>query len=242
MLLEIAAFNYHSALLAARAGADRIEICENMPEGGVTPSYGAVKKLMEQVNVPVFPMVRPRGGDFLYSPEELSVMEEDIRLFKDLGCQGVVLGLLHADGSVDTENTARLVKLAAPMEVTFHRAFDRAADPMQALEAIITTGCKRVLTSGQMPVATEGTPLLKKLVDIAAGRIIILPGCGVTSENAALILKETGAVEIHSSARKTIDSRMAYLNADLKENLQTYSMDTDDIDKMKKVLSTLKIN
>lgn len=134
------------------------------------------------------------------------------------------------------------MKLAAPMEVTFHRAFDRAADPMQALEAIIATGCKRVLTSGQMPVATEGIPLLKKLVAVAAGRIIILPGCGVTSENAALILKETGAVEIHSSARKTIDSRMAYLNAYLKENLQTYSMDTDDIDKMKKALSTLKIN
>jgi len=134
-MLEIAVFNIGSALLAVEAGADRLELCENPAEGGTTPSYGTLKMAKEKINIPVFPIIRVRGGDFLYSDDEFAVMKKDIELCKQLGFEGIVIGLLNADGTVDADRTKQLTDLAYPMEVTFHRAFDRAADPLQALEA-----------------------------------------------------------------------------------------------------------
>src|SRR4051794_24537161 len=151
--LEIAAFNIQSALVAAKAGADRIELCENPADGGTTPSFGTLKTVREKINIPVFPIVRPRGGDFLYSDEEFEVIKKDVVLIKSLGFEGIVFGLLKKDGTIDKQRTAKLVELAYPIEVTFHRAFDRAVEPLHALEEIITCGCQQILTSGQVPNA-----------------------------------------------------------------------------------------
>src|SRR6476620_10415269 len=164
-ILEIAVFNICSALAAEKAGADRIELCENPAEGGTTPSFGTLKIVREKINIPVFPIVRPRGGDFLYSNEEFEVIKKDVRLIKDLGFEGIVVGLLKKDGTIDTRQTGKLVELAYPMEVTFHRAFDRAAEPLHAMEEIITCGCQRILTSGQVPNAVDGKELIQQLIE-----------------------------------------------------------------------------
>ena len=237
--LEIAAFNLQSALLAAKAGADRIEICDNMFEGGTTPSYGTIKSLKAKLNIPVFAMVRARGGDFLYSADEFEAMEKDLELFKNIGCDGVVFGFLNADGTVDKDKTSRFVELAYPMEVTFHRAFDRANDPLKALEEIIDCGCQRILTSGQLPVATEGINLLKQLVELANDRIIILPGCGVLGNNIKTLAQQTGAVELHSSARIMQPSLMQYSNKLMQETLETVSVNVEEIIKMKQELNSI---
>ena len=173
-ILEIAVFNISSALAAANAGADRIELCENPTEGGTTPSFGTLKAIREKIAIPVFPIVRPRGGDFLYSDEEFEVIKKDVLLIKDLGFEGIVFGLLKKDGTIDKQRTAKLVELAYPLEVTFHRAFDRAAEPSRSLEEIITCGCQRILTSGQVPNAVDGKELIKQLVQQADERIIAI--------------------------------------------------------------------
>lgn len=233
MTLEIAVFNIESALIAAKAGADRLELCENPGEGGTTPSYGTLKTVKEKISIPVFPIIRPRGGDFLYNEEEFEVMKKDVALCRDLGFEGVVIGLLREDGSVDTERTRELVSIAYPMEVTFHRAFDRSADPMAALEDIISCGCQRILTSGQVPNAGDALDLLKRLVDKADDRIIILPGSGVRSANARQIADYTGAKELHSSARKSIPSRMKFRNPGMNEELKNTTVDPEEIRLMK---------
>lgn len=236
MILEIAVFNIESALLAVSAGADRLELCENPGEGGTTPSYGTLKIVREKVSIPVFPIIRVRGGDFLYSNDEFAVMKKDIELCKQLGFEGVVIGLLHADGSVDAERTKELVDLAYPMEVTFHRAFDRAADPLAAMETIIHCGCHRILTSGQVPNAGDGKELIKQLVEQANDRIIIMPGSGVRSSNIKEIADFTGAVELHSSARKVMGSGMNAQKQSMNEDLKTVSVDIEEIRRMKEAL------
>src|SRR5580693_6855393 len=160
MLLEICAFNLPAALVAQGAGADRIELCAGAEEGGVTPSAGLIRMAREKLRIPVYPIIRPREGDFLYSEEEFRIMLRDVELCRGLGCDGVVIGMLLADGRVDQVRCGRLVETAYPMGVTFHRAFDRAADPFVALEAIIRIGCERILTSGQRPLAMEGSQLI----------------------------------------------------------------------------------
>lgn len=233
MVLEIAVFNIGSALQAVAAGADRLELCENPGEGGTTPSYGTLKTVREKVSIPVFPIIRPRGGDFLYSEEEFEVMKKDIVLCKELGFEGVVIGLLHADGTVDTTRTSALVNLAYPMDVTFHRAFDRSADPLAAMEAIIACGCQRILTSGQVPNAGDAIPLLQQLVEAAGDRIIIMPGSGVRSGNIRTIMEQTGATEMHSSARTGTPSAMQFVQPNMKEILSNISVDADEIRRMK---------
>ena len=232
-LLEIAVFNIESAIKAANAGADRIELCENPADGGTTPSYGTLKIIKQKISIPVFPIIRPRGGDFLYSDNEFEVMVKDVELCKSLGFEGVVLGLLQADGSIDLLRTQRLVELAYPLEVTFHRAFDRAKDPLNALENIIKAGCSRILTSGQVPNAFEGKNLIKKLVQQADERIIIMPGSGVRSNNIRELASFTGAVELHSSARKMQPSDMLFIQNSMNEILENISVDVDEIKKMK---------
>jgi copper homeostasis protein len=238
MTLEIAVFNINSALLATAAGADRIELCENAAEGGTTPSYGTLKTVREKISIPVFPIIRPRGGDFLYSDTEFEVMKKEILLCKDLGYEGAVTGLLNEDGTIDAERTKTLVSLAYPMEITFHRAFDRAINPLQAMETVIACGCSRILTSGQVPNAADATTLIAELVSKAAHRIIIMPGSGIRSNNIREIATATGATELHSSARKLIPSRMQYRQASMQETLDMISVDMDEIEKMKAILQT----
>ena len=227
--LEIAVFSVASALDAIQAGAHRIELCENPNEGGTTPSYGSLVAMSKQQTVPIFPIIRPRGGDFLYTNIEFQIMKQDVLIAKELGFKGVVIGLLNVDGSIDKIRTAELVSLAQPMQVTFHRAFDRCVDPMQGLEDIIATGCHRILTSGQVPNVANALPLIKQLVDQANGRIIIMPGSGVRANNINEIIQQTGVVEIHSSARKNILSEMYFKVTSMNENLQSTGVDTDEI-------------
>jgi copper homeostasis protein len=230
--LEIAVFSVEAALAAIKAGADRIEFCENPQEGGTTPSFGSLSTLISLTSKPVFPIIRPRGGDFLYTENEFNAMRSDVLMARKLDYPGIVVGLLNADGSIDTERTKRLVDLANPMEVTFHRAFDRCKDPFKALEDIISTGCKRILTSGQVPNAADAIPLLKKLVEQAGDRIIIMPGSGVRSNNIKEIMQATGAKEIHSSARKMLPTQMLYFKATMQEELLSTGVDKDEIKKM----------
>lgn len=231
-MLEIAVFNIQSALLAAAAGAHRLELCENPYDGGTTPSYGTLKTVREKIPTPVFPIIRPRGGDFLYNDAEYEVICKDVQLCKELGFDGVVIGLLHADGNIDKGRTKKLVDLAYPMEVTFHRAFDRAAHPLHALEDIIVCGCNRILTSGQVPNAWDGRELIKQLVEKADDRIIIMPGSGVRSSNIKALAGFTGAKELHSSARQHTPSGMQYQINSMQENLQNTIVDTIEIKKM----------
>jgi copper homeostasis protein len=232
VILEVAVFSIEAALSAIKAEADRIEFCENPSEGGTTPSYGSLKTLISLTNIPVFPIIRPRGGDFLYTQSEYEVIKADLLMVKELGYSGAVIGLLNEDGSIDVNRTSELVQLAAPMEITFHRAFDRCNDPQKGLEDIIIAGCKRILTSGQVPNVGDALPLMKKLVEKAAGRIIILPGSGVRSNNCKNIIEATGAFEIHSSARKAISSLMNYNAPTMNENMISMGVDEKEVESM----------
>ena len=239
-ILEVAVFNIESALLAAKAGADRIELCENPSDGGTTPSYGTLKTVREKIDISVFPIVRARGGDFLYSDEEFEVMKKDVALIKDLGFEGVVIGLLKKDGTIDILRTTKLVEVAYPLEVTFHRAFDRAAEPLQALEDVIKCGCQRILTSGQVPNAFDGKKLIKQLIQQADHRIVIMPGSGVRSNNIKALIEFTGAEEVHSSARKIVPSQMQFIQKSMNENSENITVDVDEIKKMKDPLNLPK--
>lgn len=236
-LLEIAVFNIESALTALSAGADRIEFCENPMEGGTTPSFGSLKTLIQKTSQPIFPIIRPRGGDFLYSDDEFESIKSDLLLVKELGYPGAVIGLLKEDGHIDINRTAELVSMAGQMEITFHRAFDRCIDPLKGLEDIIQTGCKRILTSGQVPNAGNALPLLKELVEIANDRIIIMPGSGVRASNIAEIINKTGAKEIHSSARKNYPSSMLFNKESMQEQMLFTGVDTSELTTMKKAIA-----
>ena len=237
--LEICAFNLSSALIAQRAGADRIELCAGPEEGGVTPSAGLIRTARELLKIALYPIIRPREGDFLYSEEEFRIMLRDVDYCKQLGCNGVVIGLLQADGSVDQGRTARLVETAYPLGVTFHRAFDRTANPFEALEDIIRTGCERILTSGQRPVAMEGASLLNELVREADDRIVIMPGSGVRSANIAELAEKTGAVEFHTSARILQVSGMEFVNGGMQEDLTVTMAGEEEIRLIKEKLAAI---
>ena len=209
-ILEICAGSVESAIAARDGGAQRIELCSALEIGGVTPSAGIIAKARKVEGLTLNVIIRPRGGDFLYNEYEIACMEEDIRTCRRLGVDGIVIGALTAEGDIDTDTCKRLIASAEGMGVTFHRAFDMCRNPQKALETLIEIGCHRVLTSGQAATAEAGIPLLAKLVEQAAGRIIIMPGCGVSSKNAAHILQATGAKEIHASARKSVGSGMIF--------------------------------
>src|SRR5438270_7198078 len=213
--LEICVYSIESALEAEAGGADRVELCDNPPQGGTTPSYGAILAARRALRAQLHVIVRPRGGDFLYSAAEFDVMKNDIDVCKQLGVHGVVIGILNADGSVDKLRTRELVERAKPMSVTFHRAFDMTADAKQALEDVIETGCSRVLTSGQQSTAMEGRELIAKLVQQAGKRIIVMPGVAIRDHNIAELMRATGAKEFHTAASKTLESGMTYRNPNL---------------------------
>jgi len=234
--LEICCYNYQSCIIAAAAGADRIELCADAFEGGTTPGFGTIKLVKENAGIDVFPIIRPRGGDFFYSEEEFAVMKTEIGLCKELGCEGVVIGMLKQDGTIDKARCSKLVALAYPMSVTFHRAFDRALNPFEALEDIIQIGCERILTSGHKPTAPEGVQLLNDLVRQANDRIIIMPGSGIRAANIADVAKKTGAHEFHSSASIKINSTMQFINEGMQENLQTIMADANEVTGMREQL------
>lgn len=234
--LEVIAFTIESCTTIEKAGAHRIELCDNPGEGGTTPSYGFIKKAREKVSIDLFPIIRPRGGDFLYNDDEFEMMQKDIQLCKELHCDGVVIGLLNGDGSVDKKRTQELVELAYPMEVTFHRAFDRVKEAQQALEDVIDAGCTRVLTSGLHPTVHEGKEVLQQLVQQAQGRIIIMPGSGLRASNIAEIAKVSGAAEFHTSARVEQESNMQWNNEAMKENLSHMVADPQEIEACLQVL------
>lgn len=209
MQIEVCSFSLNSCLVAQRAGASRIELCGGLAEGGTTPSAGLIQLVRQQLTIPFYVMIRPRGGDFLYSETEFAVMKADIQLAKALGADGLVFGLLNPDGSVDEERTKQLVDLADPLPVTFHRAFDMARDPLEALEAVIRTGAVRILTSGQQQTAEAGLSVLRQLSQTAVGRIEIMAGAGVNARNAQLFI-DAGVDALHLSGSQKEDSGMIF--------------------------------
>jgi len=237
MLLEICVFNTATAIEAEQAGADRIELCENYANGGTTPSYGYLKTVREKISLPVFPMIRPRGGDYFHSKDEIEIIRKDILLCKELGYDGVVFGLLNQDGTIDKENTARLVEAAYPLDVTFHRAFDRCKNPLEALETIIECGCTRILTSGQHPKVTDGLTLIKQLVEQANDRIIIMPGSGLNSKNVKSIVDTAGVNEVHTSARIRVSSTTQFQNPLMPEDFDIDFVDAEEIKKIQSIIN-----
>ncbi|GAB3323132.1 copper homeostasis protein CutC [Larkinella ripae] len=214
MDVEICAFSLESCRIAQEHGATRIELCGGAAEGGTTPSYGLIELARQELKIALYVMIRPRGGDFLYNETELAVMRRDLEAAKQAGADGVVLGFLHPDGTVDEARTAEFVHLAHPLPVTFHRAFDVTRDPLEALEAVIRTGAKRILTSGQQASAETGLPLLKKLAEQAGDRIEIMAGAGVTAGNAAR-LASAGVHALHLTGKQVMDSGMQFRNPDV---------------------------
>jgi len=213
--MEVCANGVASALAAQEGGAIRVELCDNLHDGGTTPSYAQIKLAKELLTISVYPIIRPRGGDFLYSDLEYNLMKADIEICKSLNCEGIVMGILKADGNVDQERCAALVELAKPMKVTFHRAFDNCINQEKALEVIIEMGCERILSSGGKITAAEGAEKLAALIKQAAGRISIMPGAGIRENNVAEIISTTGAIEFHSTAKSVVKSSMQYKNQEV---------------------------
>lgn len=212
MRVEICVDSAESALAAEQGGADRVELCNNLLEGGTTPSAGTIKVARRGLKIGLHVLIRPRGGDFLYSARDMEVMREDILMAKDLGADGVVIGCLTAEGDIDASRTSELIALARPAKVTFHRAFDMCRDPFQALETLAGLGVERLLTSGQEASCLEGLELLAELQRRAKGRLIIMPGGGITARNVRRIVQGTGVSEVHLTARRTVESGMSFRN------------------------------
>lgn len=200
MILEIACFNLESAIIAQKAGADRIELCEDYLSGGITPSPEIITQARIKVSVPIFTMVRPRKGDFVYTDSEFKKMKEEILQCKKLGADGIVFGILDKKNCIDKNKCSELVDLVYPLKTTFHRAFDEVKNPLDELENIISCGFNRILTSGQKPTAMEGAEVISSLIKKAGDRIVILPGGGIRSGNISALAKKTGAKEFHSAA------------------------------------------
>lgn len=240
---EVALDSIESAIIAQACGADRIELVADLGIGGITPSHGMMQVAKEQLSIPINVMIRPRRGDFLYTDAEFEMMKHDIEYTKSLGLNGVVLGILRPDGTIDTERTRQLVELARPLDVTFHRAFDMTADPHQALDDLIELGVDTLLTSGQQPTATQGLSLIAALVKQANGRIKIMPGCGINPSNIKDIVDKSGASEFHFSGMKAQDSPMQYRNPNLMmgaDSESEYQRNYADADTLKTIMANAK--
>lgn len=209
-IIEICLESVESVIAAEKGGADRVELCSDLFEGGLTPTIGTVKTALRKSNIKINAMIRPRGGDFCYSDEEFEVMKEDIKAFKETGINGIVFGILTPEGDVDVKRSKELIELARPLSVTFHRAFDMTRDPYKSLEELIELGVDRVLTSGQEATVPEGADLLEELVQIAGDRIIVMPGCGITERNFPKLRDKIKAKEYHIYLPYETTSKMKF--------------------------------
>lgn len=237
MLLEVCAFNLQSSVIAERVGAKRVELCENPADGGTTPSYGTIKQTREKISIALYPIIRPRGGNFLYDEEEFAIIKQDILLCKQLGCDGISTGVHLQNGEIDTERLKRIVEWAYPMGVTCHRVFDATPNPFKALEEIIDCGCERVLTSGQKTAAPDAIDILAELVQRADGRIIIMPGAGVRSSNIEALIKGTGATEFHTSARIVAPDPVTFRNPAIADATNWYIANEEELNKIIGILN-----
>jgi len=242
-LVEICVGSLNSALAAQQGDAHRIELCDNLYEGGTTPSYGTINIVRELLNIPIHVIIRPRGGDFCYNSEEFEVMKEDVRICKEMGIDGVVIGILLPDGRIDESRTTQLVKLARPMSITFHRAFDMTPDPWLALTALKELGIDRILTSGQKNTAVEGAEVIKQLIHRAGSEIMILPGGGLNEDNIAEFAQYTGAKEYHATLRSWVESKMVYRNLNVSmgglPQIPEFSIKETDPEKVANFVSTI---
>lgn len=241
---EVCANSVESCIAAQAGGANRVELCAGIPEGGTTPSYGDIAIAREVLNeTRLHVIIRPRGGDFLYSYTELRIMLKDINIARELGADGVVFGCLTEQGDVDLPLMQRLMEAADGMSVTFHRAFDVCRNPREAMEQIIALGCERILTSGAQNTAEEGIPLLKELQQQAAGRIKLLAGCGVNEGNIVRIAEATGIREFHFSAREIFESDMVYRNPSVSMggtvHIEEYSRPETTVRRVRKTIESL---
>jgi len=233
MIVEICANSVQSAINADKGGADRIELCQNLNEGGTTPSYAAIKYCVEKLSLKTMVLIRPRPGDFCYNDAEYEAIKEDVLICRELGAHGVVVGFLDENLDIDTKRTAEIVKLARPMEVTFHRAFDRCRDWRTALEQIIECGCDRILTSGQRKTVTEGIETLREIQKQANGRIKILAGSGVNSQNVANLVQTTGVSEVHSSCKHIVENTQ-------KNNIEDSSRYSEtDVEEVRRIMEEI---
>ncbi len=212
LTFEVCVDSIASAVAAEEGGADRVELCSDLLEGGLTPSAGMLAVARETLRIDIMVMIRARGGDFCYSDFEFWAMQKDIVAAREAGANGVVFGILGPDGDVDRERTAALIARARPLPVTFHRAFDMTRDPFEALETLVALGVDRVLTSGQEASVPEGVGLIAELVRRAAGRIIVMPGGGITERNVAKVVSETGVSEVHFGGGEAVESPMRFRN------------------------------
>ncbi|MCC6168543.1 MAG: copper homeostasis protein CutC [Caldilineaceae bacterium] len=213
IVLEACVDSVEGALAAQTGGADRVELCAALSEGGLTPSAAAIELARRRLNIGLHVLIRPRGGDFCYSDLDMAVMCRDIEIAKSLDADGIVLGALQPDAAVDIDKTSALIACARPLSVTFHRAFDMAADPFAALDALIALGVERLLTSGQAATAHAGADLIARLVQHAADRIVIMPGGGISEQTAARLVQRAGVREVHLSGRAPVESRMTVRNS-----------------------------
>jgi Uncharacterized protein involved in copper resistance len=243
--LEICVDTVGSAIEAQNAGADRVELCNNLSEGGTTPGIGTISSARNNLTIGLHVMIRPRGGDFLYSDLEYDIMRREIDKCGECGVDGIVLGILESKGTIDIERTAKLIEFARPMSVTFHRAFDMCSDPFKSLDDVIATGAERLLTSGLKNKADEGTELISQLVRQAGKKIIIMPGSGINESNIRLIAKNTGAAEFHLTGRKVIESEMIFRRQNISmggtSDIPEFSRKVVDPDMIRSIINKLKL-
>ena len=229
IILEVCAFNIQSCMIAEKAGAARVELCDNPVEGGTMPSYGTIKRVREKINIKLYPIVRPRSGNYFYDDDEFDIIKEDILVCKELGCDGISVGVQTLSGEIDRVRMQQIVEWAYPMGVTCNRAFDAVPDPFAALETLIDCGCERVLTSGQKSAAPDAGAILARLVQQAGDRLIIMPGAGVRSSNIGRLIAETGAREFHSSARMIVPNPLIYQTKEITDYGNVYIADEKEL-------------
>ena len=239
MIIEIVVYNFESAWNAQLGGADRIELCDNPGEGGTTPSIGMIELIRNKINLDLFVMIRPRGGDFLYSDEEFEIMKRDIMAAKRVGADGIVFGILTKSGRIDTDRCKELIQLAKPMSTTCHRAFDMTRDMSLTLEECISCGFDRILTSGGKAKAIDGVERLKSIIEQSKGRIEIMPGSGINALNISELMSSIQFNQVHLSAMMTKPSEMEFKNTDLggigSSDGMEYSRRTVDFEVIKKI-------
>ncbi len=235
--LEVCAFGIQSSRIAQAVGAARVELCDNPVEGGTTPSYGAIKQVREAIDIELYPILRPRSLNYFYDEDEWKILKIDLIACKELGCDGISVGVQKVNGELDVDKMKQIVEWAYPMYVTCNRVFDAVPDPYEALELLIEIGCERVLTSGQASTAPEGTQTLKKLVAQAAGRISIMPGAGIRSTNITELLAATGAHEFHTSARMAAENPVTFMNPSITDMGSHFVANRAELEKIITILN-----